>query len=356
MSIPASRNAVIAILALALSAPLAPAATAQVSAPSDPRGVDPSSPNPLVGLRFFVDHTTPAWRQYSYYRRRHRGAAAAQMWKLAREPKFRWYGRWDRPLRPRVREYIDRAQAQGAVPQMLVMRHQGKKCGGGYGGGDAAEDARTRSWYRAFADAVGDSRAVIGFEPDSLGTLDCLRGNRRQARLNLLRYGVDVLSQLPNATIYLEGGASDWEPAKRTARQLRYIGISKVRGFMLNVTHFDWTGNNILHGLQISRLTGGKPFVVSTSFNGRGPVHYWRVIAGHRRRINVWCHPPRRGLGPKPTTETANRKADAYMWIGRPGYSAGSCNGGPLPVGSWWPARALMYARYATSWVFPPSR
>ena len=76
---------------------------------------------------------------------------------------------------------------------------------------------------------------VIAFEPDSLGTIDCLTRSRRFARMRLLRYGVDVLSQLPNATIYLEGGASDWEPAKRTAWQLRSIGIAKVRGFMLNV-------------------------------------------------------------------------------------------------------------------------
>jgi endoglucanase len=356
MSIPASRNAVVAILALALSVMVAPAATAQDSSGPDPRGVDPAAPNPLEGLRFFVDHDAPAWRQYLYYRSHHSGAAAARIWKLAKEPKFRWYGRWDHNLTERVHDYVGRAERDGSVPLMAIMRAQSEKCGGGYGGGDAAEDARTRSWYRTFANAVGDSRVVIGFEPDSLGTITCLRGNRRQARLNLLRYGVDVLSKLKNATVYLEGGASDWEPAARTAKKLRYIGVSKVRGFMLNVTHYDWTGNNILYGLQISRMTGGKPFVISTSFNGRGPVHQWKVIAGHKRRINVWCHPPRRGLGPRPTTQTANAKADAYLWIGRPGYSAGACNGGPLPVGTWWPARALMYARYATSWVFPPSR
>jgi endoglucanase len=254
-----------------------------------------------------------------------------------------------------VRDFIGRAQRRGTVPLMVVMRHQGRKCGGGYTGGGPAEDASTRQWYRAFAEAVGDARVVIGFEPDSLGTLNCLSADSRQARLDLLRYGVDVLSNLPNATIYLEAGASDWEPASRTARQLRYIGIARVRGFMLNVTHYDWTGANIAHGRQISRMTGGKHFIVSTAFNGRGPVHYRKVIAGQRRRINVWCHPLRRGLGPPPTTDTANPKADAYMWIGRPGYSGGSCNGGPLPVGSWWPERALMLARYATNWVFPPS-
>jgi endoglucanase len=352
MSIPAPRTAVVAVVALALGVMVAPA-LAQEPGPVDPRGVDPASPNPLLGQHFFVDHQNPAWRQYTYYRRRHQAGAAAEMWKLAREPKFRWFGRWDRPLRRRVRDYIARARRRGTVPLMVVMRHQGHGCGG-YDGGGTAEDARSRRWYRAFARSVGTARVVIGFEPDSLGTIDCLRPDRRRARLDLLRYGVDVLSKLPGATVYLEGGASDWEAPARTANQLRYIGIAKVRGFMLNVTHYDWTGNNVLHGLRISRMTAGKPFVISTAFNGRGPLHLWRVIAGRRQRVNVWCHPPRRGLGPVPTTDTAVGKADAYMWIGRPGYSAGACNGGPLPVGSWWPERALMYARYATNWVFPP--
>jgi endoglucanase len=71
--------------------------------------------------------------------------------------------------------------------------------------------------------------------------------------------------------------------------------------------------------------------------------------------INVWCHPLKRGLGPAPTTSTARPdKVDAYMWIGRPGYSGGSCNGGPLPIGTWWRERALMFANNATSWLHPP--
>jgi CheY-like chemotaxis protein len=155
----------------------------------------------------------------------------------------------------------------------------------------------------------------------------------------------------------LEAGASDWEPATRTAKQLRAIGIHKVRGFMLNVTHHDWTRNNVRHGAEISRFTGGKHFIVNTSYNGRGPLHYrkWINRAKHKwRRINVWCHPGLRGLGPAPTTATSHPKVDAYMYINRPGYSAGACNGGPLPIGTWWPERGLMYAEYATDWEAPP--
>jgi endoglucanase len=274
------------------------------------------------------------------------------MWVVAREPRFRWFGRWDRPVHRRVRNYLRCAAAvqPGAVPLMVVMRHQGKACGGGYDGGGPAEDRRTRAWYRNFARAVGGARVVIGFEPDSLGTVDCLAPSRRRARLELLRYGVDVLSRLPRATIYLEAGASDWEPARRTATQLRFIGIAKVRGFMLNVTHHDWTRANIRHGLAISRRVGAKHFIINTSFNGRGPIH----IRRGGRRLNIWCNPPGRGLGPEPTTITAHPLVDAYMWLNRPGYSAGACNGGPMPVGSWWPERALMYARFQTNWLSPP--
>ncbi len=344
------------VLGALLLVPLAAPAGAQVV---DPRGVDPASPNPLAGQRWFVDLARqPSARSFRTLRRKGREHAASLMWHVAREPKFQWFGRWNHSSRA-IRQFLERAgrQQPGSIPLVTIMRHQGKGCRNRYDGGGAGEDRRTRRWYRGFARGVGARRVVIAFEPDSLGTIDCLTRSRRFARMRLLRYGVNVLSQLPNATIYLEGGASDWEPAKRTAWQLRSIGIAKVRGFMLNVTHYDWTAGNIEHGLEISRLTGGKPFIVNTAENGRGPVHYRRWIDRSRhlwRTINVWCHPLRRGLGVPPTTFTANPKVDAYMWINRPGYSGGSCNGGPLPIGSWWPERALMFAKYRTTWLSAP--
>jgi endoglucanase len=326
----------------------------------DPRAVDPVTPNPLVGTKWFVDRMEPAYTQWARWKRAGKDGDADQIWKLAREPRFRWFGRFTSPRMPKkVRGFLDRVQCDqpGAVPMMVVMRHQGRACRPDYLAGGRAEDRRTMRWYDQFAKAVGDARVVIAFEPDSLGTVDCLAPSRRDDRLRMLRHGVDVLSQLPNATIYLEAGASDWEPASRTAKQLRALGVSKVRGFMLNVTHHDWTRANIQHGLEVSRLVGGKHFIVNTSYNGRGPIHFRRWIDRSRhiwRTINVWCHPGLRGLGPPPTTATSNPLVDAYMYINRPGYSAGACNGGPLPIGTWWPERGLMYAQYATDWEAAP--
>jgi endoglucanase len=307
-----------------------------------------SDGNPLAGLRLFVDRDSPSWHQWRAYERSGRRHKANLIWKIAREPKALWLGRFTRPnFHVKVRRLIDAAVADGSVPVFTVLRAQSTGCSSAYDGGGPAEDARTRAWYDDLARAIGSDRVVIAFEPDSLGTIDCHARSRRDDRIRLLRYGVDRLAKLPNATIYIEAGASDWEPARRTAKQLRAVGIAKVRGFMLNATHYDWTRENVRHGLEISRLTGGKHFVINTAENGRGPIHH-RLPNG--RRLTVWCNPPRRGLGMPPTTETSNPMVDAYLWINRPGY-AQSCQHRPI---AWYPPRALSYARYATRWESPP--
>jgi endoglucanase len=305
------------------------------------------SGNPLEGLDLFVDHSSPSWLQYQRFRRAGAGRKAALIRKIAREPKSIWLGRFTRPNFDRkVREMLRAARSQQQVPVFTVLRAQSTKCNPSYQGGGPAEDRRTRAWYDDLARVIGDERVVIGFEPDSLGTIDCLARSRRDDRLRLLAYGVKALAQRTRAIVYIEAGASDWEPAKRTAKQLRIIGIRRVRGFMLNATHSDWTRANIKHGLAISRRTGGKHFIINTAENGRGPVSYRRG----GRRITVWCNPGMRGLGPPPTTNTAHPKVDAYLWINRPGF-AQVCQGRPI---AWYLPRALSYARYATNWLGPP--
>jgi endoglucanase len=321
----------------------------------DPRGVSPSSPNPLAGLTFWNDPESPSMQSWRSLERSGQRRKADLIWKIASQPKALWLGRFTRPnFHVKVRRLIDPARARGEVPVFTVLRAESTRCSPDYQAGGPAADARTRNWYDNLARSIGDDRVVIAFEPDSVGTIDCLARSRRDDRVRLLAYGVDVLSKLPNATIYIEAGASDWEPARVTARKLRAIGIGKVRGFMLNATHYDWTGANIEHGLELSRLTGGKHFIINTAENGRGPVHVKRWIDRSRniwRRLNVWCNPGLRGLGPAPTTDTSRPdKVDAYLWINRPGY-AQICQGRPI---AWFLPRALTLARFATDWERAP--
>lgn len=332
----------------------------------DPQGADPNAPNPLVGLPLFVDSDWhPSWGTYQRWKHR-RPRDARQIYKIARESNFRWFGKWDRNPFRKIRQYLDKVDEiqPGAVPTITIFRHPHPKHQNPNPNGQRP-DARNRfrprrgeyrravSWVRSFARGIGDRRVVIAFEPDSLGSMYLLGRKGRKARMDYLRKGVDILSRLPNATVYLEGGASDWRHAKETARQLRRIGVHKVRGFMLNVTHFDTTRRSLAHGLKISRRLRGKPFVISTHGNGNGPLHYVKRFGGRNRRVNVWCNPRNSALGPRPTTDTSNPKVDAYLWIGRAGFSAGTCRGTPFALkggsrpGHWWAKRGLMMARRA---------
>ena len=324
----------------------------------DKRAISPSAPNPLANENWYIDtyrkqtgnkeFREPALRDYL----KASGVKKTLLGEIALTPRFTWFGRFT-PMPERICAFIQTAEAAGAVPLITTLRHQGGECNPSYQAGGVAEDNRSKQWYDDLARGIGDSRAIIAFEPDSVGTVECLAKGRRKARLNLLRYGVDVLSKLPNVTIYIEASASDWRPAKLMAKRLRYIGIAKVRGFMLNVTHFDWTAANIRYGMQVSKRVSGKPFIISTNHSGRGPVHFRKRVGARNTRVVVNCHPKFRGLGPKPTTNTGNPKVDAFMWISRPGYSRGACNGGPAKEGAWWLARALELAKYSTERLGP---
>ena len=346
----------LALVAMAAFGSTAGAQAPPAPAPTDFRAVDPAALNPLVGQPWYVDKVAaPAWRSWRTLKRAGKDRDAAMMMKIARNPQFKWWGRWAGATNPAkaLRWWLNRMDKQqpGAVPQLVVARHLGKDCSPTYQAGGAREDKRYGKWIRNFARVVGDRHAVIAFEPDSIGTVDCMAKSRRKARYKMLRDGVNVLSRLPNATIYLEGGASDWEHPKVVARKLRLIGVSKVRGFMVNATHKAFTKHSVQHCLEVSRLVGGKHCIVNTSHNGNGSLHYRKWIDRSRnlwRRITVWCNPPNEALGPAPTSTAVIRPdvVDGYWWIERPGFSNGTCNGGPK-TGGWWKERALLLARRA---------
>ncbi len=336
-----------ALVLLLLGAPAALASGGQAPAAGDP--------NPLLGQTWWDQNTKYNLTWNAGYRtllRKGRRDDAGDLKLLAEQPQFRWWGTYeDRPAKPlpiqvNLRnsfETMDR-QSPALVPLIAAFGHKGDGCSPSYLGGGAAEDARYRSFIRRFAEGIGDREVVIAFEPDAMGTVECLARSRRDDRLRALRYGVDQLSKLPNATVYIDAGASDWQGAPTMARKLRSVGVSKVRGFMLNATHQDTTAHNVSYGLRLSRRLGGKHFIINTSHNGNGPLYMRKDGLG---RGTVWCNPPNAAAGTRPTTDTAHPLVDAYLWVERPGFSNGACNGGPKRVGSWWMKRALQMVRRA---------
>ncbi|HWE33745.1 MAG TPA: glycoside hydrolase family 6 protein [Solirubrobacteraceae bacterium] len=308
----------------------------------------PASDDPLTGAHGFVDPQSWYANEVSSLRSQH-PSEATMMNVIAGEPGVQRFGHGiPNPAIP-VQDYLARAQVQqpGTVPMLstywlvdAAVIHP--RCG--HYSDSPARQAAWQQWIQNFANGIGDYRAIVFLEEDSLITVGCLSHHGLQVRMAELKYAVNVLSKLPRTVIYLDAGAADALPATKAAQLLRAAGVAHAQGFFLNATHFDWTLHEIHYGWQISRRIGGKHFVVNTADNGRGPL----VPRNRTRRGNeVLCNPPGRGLGPKPTFNTGYRDVDAFAWIANPGKSGGSCRPGAPAVGYYWPAYALQLVRNA---------
>jgi len=219
---------------------------------------------------------------------------------------------------------------------------------------------------------------------------------------------VDRLTALPNTSVYLDGTHSGWLGVGDISDRLHKAGVEKADGFFLNVSNYElsdhqakfaswisqclWYGTNTAEGgwrvghfdycasqyypasptdfstwgltdqwyaenvIHAANPPSGpdvlKHAVVDTSRNGQGP---WTAPAGSPSGDpQVWCNPPGRGLGLKPTLSTGDPYVDAYLWVKIPGQSDGECtrwapDGGIDPVrgyadpaaGAWFDQMAL---------------
>jgi endoglucanase len=367
--------------------------------PSARQGLDRRS-------RFYAPGPRPgAAQQLDDLRAAGRDAEADLIAAMADVPTAVWITRGTAgEARDRVEAVMEAAARQHAVPVLVAYNIPGRDCGG-YSAGGARTTEEYLQWIDGFASGLGDGRAVVVLEPDGLGLLpsDCggpgpdypFTDEERYAQLN---GAVDRLARQPGASVYLDGTHSRWLAVGEIARRLVEAGVTRARGFFLNVSNFcpareceqygawiskciAFAGNPDDGGWRLGRydacasqyasplgpvspddpsswehterwydenLGGAAPrthFVIDTSRNGRGP---W---SGELE----WCNPPGRGLGVRPTAGTNVALLDAYLWIKVPGESDGQCRG-PVdpewgianpPAGQWFPEQALELAQRA---------
>ena len=306
---------------------------------SDPLGLPGATAgNPLAGARFFVDpDSDPA-------RAAHRGHPLINV--IARQPGTSRYGSFSWPNAGiAVSNELAKAQVlqPGSVPMLATYRLVDGHCG--QWADTAADQQRYHDFIENFAQGIGDYRAVLFLEEDSLITTPCLSGHGVAVRMAELHDAINILTaNCPRLVVYLDAGAADAIPVGQTAHLLQQAGVNQIQGFFLNSTHFDWTSREIQFGEAVSRLTGGKHFVINTGENGRGPL----ATADRVRDGNeVLCNPAGRGLGPVPTTSTGYANVDAFAWTTNPGESGGKCVPGAPGTGAYWPAYAEMLVRNA---------
>ena len=318
----AARTAALIVLALAVSALVA---GAQQPAPSL---------NPFAGKKLYVDPNSSARRQADTWRRS-RPQDAALLERIASQPVAKWLGGWAANIQREVNQAVSTITSTGALPVFVAYNIPNRDCGS-YSAGGAGGASAYRTWIRDFANGVAGRSAIVILEPDALAGMDCLPPPGREERVTLIRDAVQTL-KAQSASVYIDAGNARWQSPPVMAARLQQAGIAMADGFSLNVSNFQATAINVAYGEQVSRLTGGKHFIIDTSRNG---------IPGTDPA--QWCNPRGRALGVTPTTNTGHPLIDAFLWVKAPGESDGTCNGGPQ-AGGWWAAYALELSRLAAA-------
>jgi endoglucanase len=282
---------------------------------------------------FWVDPASPAAQQSQLWEREGRKGDAALLKRIADQPAALWPAGEVDPASA-VRAATASAARDGRTALFVAYNIPHRDCGQHSAGGAADPDAYQR-WIGSFADALGDSKALVILEPDAVAHIvdGCTPGEYHEERERLLSEAIVRLKRQPNTKVYLDAGNPAWirDPWK-LVEPLQRAGIATADGFSLNVSNFQTDATARKYGVRLSQDLDGKHFVVDSSRNGKGPLR------------GAWCNPPGRALGTPPTTDTGEPSLDAYLWIKRPGESDGPCEGGPA-AGQWWPDYALALAR-----------
>ena len=223
---------------------------AAAGAGPDPRGVDPASPNPLAGLSFYVDHNSPAWGAWETYTRRGQKKKAGLVWKIAREPRSIWLERPPGRIPGSRLAAHDAAKAAGRSPSSSYDAPRPTAALPPTRAGARRATEPPGSWNDALARGIGGDRGDR-FRA-GLARNDQLPGPQSpRDRYRLLRHGVDVLSQLPNATVLPGGRGVRLGVRAQNGQAAPDDRDCEVRGFMLNASHFDWTAANIHTGSNL---------------------------------------------------------------------------------------------------------
>lgn len=305
------------------------AVTVDLSRTSDVRLI--SDGNPLAGAPFYVNPSSAAMRAAQSA-----DPPSPELTSIANTPQAYWVVPGGSA--GTVGKYVGDANAAGAIPVLSLYGIPHRDCGS-FAAGGMGSGADYRSWIDGIAAGVGASRVAIVVEPDALAMADCLSGDQRQERFDLIRYAVDTLTKDPNAAVYVDAGHLRWHSPDDMAARLNQAGVGHARGFSVNTANFFTTEDEIGYGEAISGLTNGSHYVVDTSRNGAGPAPDGDLN---------WCNPSGRALGAAPTASTAGAHADAYLWIKRPGESDGSCGKGDPPAGTFVNQYAIDLARKAS--------
>ena len=173
-----------------------------------------SDGDPLAGAPFYVNPNSSAMRAAQ-----HADPPSPELTAIANTPQAYWIVPGSSAAT--VAKYTGDANAAGAIPVLALYGIPHRDCGS-FAAGGLGSAGEYRGWIDGIANDVGASRAAIIVEPDALAMADCLSGDQRQERYDLIRYAVDTLTRNPAAAVYVDavtyGGTAPrtWPPGSTT--------------------------------------------------------------------------------------------------------------------------------------------
>jgi endoglucanase len=184
------------------------------------------------------------------------GETAAQ----AAEPGNEGSGQADAAVVRQVRQTLAAARLENAVPIFVAYNIPGRDCSQ-YSAGGAPTDADYDAWINAIGGALGNAKAVVLEEPDSLADLPGYCGSAYAAefpgitnttRVGDVAYAVSTLEADPNVSLYLDGGNSAWQNVGGMAETLTAADVQQSQGFFLNVSNYQYNANSDYYGTWVS--------------------------------------------------------------------------------------------------------
>jgi len=337
-----------------------------------------------AGTQFYTPPASPgAVQQIASLAKTNAFKEAGALTAMTSTPHAVWFvGGSPDEVQAAVRNTIVRAVHEQRVPILVTYNLPFRDCAQ-YGAGGAADGAAYRAWIDGFASGIGNERAVVILEPDSIGivpnntTIQGLadwcnpkvtdgQGNQIPApgatpaeRYAELNYAADsVVGKAPNASVYLDGTHSGWLPIGEIAYRLVKAGIQKVQGFAINVANFQPTPRSIQFGTWVSKCI----YYASNPANGRQSIGHFSACAspdlitspnddGARAVADAWFAANVDAAANPP----ASPAALAHFVIDTSRNGRGVLDTSPYALAPYYQPKDILDKLNAANWCNPPS-
>jgi endoglucanase len=379
------RTALAVAMTAALAAGSAGAASVASAAPSQAAASSLSG-----GTRFYVPPpSSGAPQQVLQLIKAHDLKDALRLTEMEAFPRAVWFtSGTPAQVQQQVQQTMAGAAIERAVPVLVAYDIPGRDCAQ-FSAGGALTLADYEAWIDAFAAGIGNAKADVILEPDSLGLLPSNCGGPSTNypftdtdRYAEIQHAVGSLMAHPGVKVYLDGTHSAWLNVGDITTRLLTAGVQHATGFFVNLSNYQPTPELVDYGTWISDCIamvtdpsnaffnnpGGcqsqyypatqsdfstwglttafytdnmgnavatAHFVIDTSRNGNGPnsMQAFGQPPFNQSAATVtalangnWCNPPGSGLGLRPTSNTGVPLLDAYLWVKTPGQSDGQCD------------------------------